>query len=55
MMGNYHVRFGEQLHCALILLFFLVMPALMGGMANYLLPVQIGAPDMSFPRLNNIS
>lgn len=24
MMGNYHVRFGEQLHCALTLLFFMV-------------------------------
>ncbi len=29
----------------LLMIFFLVMPALMGGMANYLLPVQIGAPD----------
>ena len=24
MMGNYHVRFGEQLQCALPLLFFMV-------------------------------
>ena len=24
MMGNYHVRFGEQLHSALTLLFFMV-------------------------------
>ena len=31
------------------------MPALMGGFANYLLPVQQGSPDMAFPRLNNIS
>ena len=26
MMGNYHIRFWEQLHSALILLFFMVMP-----------------------------
>jgi len=31
------------------------MPALMGGFANYLLPVQVGAPDMAYPRLNNLS
>jgi cytochrome c oxidase subunit 1 len=34
---------------------FMVMPALLGGFGNILVPVMIGAADMAFPRLNNIS
>lgn len=40
---------------ALIMVFFTVMPATMGGFANYFAPLMIGAPDTAFPRINNIA
>ena len=40
---------------ALAMIFLFVMPALIGAFANYLVPIQLGTTDMSYPRLNNIS
>jgi cytochrome c oxidase subunit 1 len=39
---------------ALIMVFGVVMPAFV-GFANWMIPIQIGGPDMALPRMNNWS
>ena len=39
---------------ALVMIFGAVMPAWV-GLANWMIPMQVGAPDMALPRMNNFS
>ncbi|MFQ5670780.1 MAG: cbb3-type cytochrome c oxidase subunit I [Acidobacteriota bacterium] len=38
-----------------LMVFFVLTTAPQGGFGNYILPIQIGAADMAFPRLNMLS
>jgi cytochrome c oxidase subunit I len=55
LSGNNHLYNVIVTAHAFIIIFFFVMPFMIGGFGNWFVPLILGAPDIAFPRLNNIS
>lgn len=53
--GNYQLYNVIITSHGIVMIFFVVMPSIIGGFGNLLFPLFVGAMDMAFPRLNNIS
>lgn len=54
LFGDHQFYYVTITSHAMLMIFFFIMPAVISGFSNLLLPSLLGVPEMVFPRLNNL-
>lgn len=55
LFGDYQVYAVIVTGHGLVMIFGFVMPVVLGGFINYMVPIIVGLPDMVLPRINCLS
>jgi cytochrome c oxidase subunit 1 len=51
--GNMRIYLSVVTGHAVVMVFLTYVPVYYGAFANYLIPIQLGARDFAYPRMNN--